>query len=190
MLEFERALQAADRAAGGDGPRPPVLDWTDVEGPVVLPTFCRTLDFPADLLPAGATGRRAESDLQQLAQRGYKEIQRGRTDDQLRFTLKYFKNQVDRALSQPQHQLFASTEGGDGKSIESPHNSLHTAVGFPMSSIPYASYHPLFFLHHANVDRQYEAYLLSHPQAAAQFEASQRAFSRRTRATATCGTSR
>ena len=35
--------------------------------------------------------------------------------------------------------------------MESSHNSVHVALGFPMSTVPYAAFHPIFFLHHANV---------------------------------------
>eukprot|EP00965_Chrysotila_dentata_P160301 5293305-Pleurochrysis_carterae.AAC.1 len=39
------------------------------------------------------------------------------------------------------------------------HNSIHVAVGYPMTSVKWAAFHPIFFLHHCNVDRLYEAYL-------------------------------
>jgi hypothetical protein len=39
--------------------------------------------------------------------------------------------------------------------IEQPHNNLHVWVGGDMGVIPYAAYDPIFWCHHANVDRQW-----------------------------------
>ena len=57
-----------------------------------------------------------------------------------------------------------------------PHNGVHGAVGYPLSDVPFASFHPLFFLLHCNVDRMYEAYLgyWGHEESEREFEATQR----------------
>jgi hypothetical protein len=41
------------------------------------------------------------------------------------------------ALEQDQHWQHASTKFRRGHSIEDPHNQIHVAVGFPMSSIAF-----------------------------------------------------
>ena len=55
--------------------------------------------------------------------------------------------------------------------MESPHNSVHVACGFPMTSLNYAAFFPGFFLHHCQVDRVYEAYLRDHADSAEEFKA-------------------
>ena len=36
---------------------------------------------------------------------------------------------------------------------------MHGIVGFPMASLAWAAFHPVFYLHHNNVDRVYEKYI-------------------------------
>ncbi|GLC38351.1 hypothetical protein PLESTB_001267400 [Pleodorina starrii] len=65
-------------------------------------------------------------------------------------------------MGQLLHSRAASTAGmaGHGQwSLEQPHNMLHNACDFPMSDVPFAAFHPIFWLHHSNVDRLYEAFL-------------------------------
>merc|ERR1719210_200820 len=50
-----------------------------------------------------------------------------------------------------------------GNSIESPHNTIHVILGFPMTSVAFAAFHPSFLLHHCNVDRIYQKYLELEP---------------------------
>ena len=166
MLEFERALQAAaarpaamarsasrtgtDRRRGRSSPR--------------RPSAARSTSRPA--AANGATGpapRAICSSSRSAATR--RSSADAPSSTSFRFTLKYFKTQVDRALSQPQHQL-SGVDRGRRRAVDRVAAQLaaHRRRSFPMSSIPYASYLIyLFFLHHANVDRQYEAYLLSAP---------------------------
>jgi len=47
--------------------------------------------------------------------------------------------------------------------INGPHGSIHVRVGGDMCCVPTASYDPIFFLHHANVDRIWATWQLSHP---------------------------
>ena len=71
-----------------------------------------------------------------------------------------FHKICNRALWTNQHFDAAST--GDGvtdNDVESPHNYIHNACGYPMTTASFAAFHPIFFLHHCNVDRLYEAYI-------------------------------
>lgn len=43
--------------------------------------------------------------------------------------------------------------------IQGPHGSVHVEVGGSMSSVPTAAQDPIFYLHHANVDRQWNLWL-------------------------------
>ena len=43
------------------------------------------------------------------------------------------------------------------------HGSVHGRVGGNMSSVPYAGFDPIFYLHHANVDRLWAVWQASHP---------------------------
>lgn len=68
------------------------------------------------------------------------------------------------ALSQPSFYSNdgASFAGGDvrGGSLETiPHNFIHTWVGGDMAGVPTAGLDPLFWVHHANIDRLWEVWL-------------------------------
>ena len=54
------------------------------------------------------------------------------------------------------------------QSLEAPHNEAHGACGFPMPSTVTASWSLLFWLHHVNVDRVWEAYLTARGSAVAE----------------------
>lgn len=47
--------------------------------------------------------------------------------------------------------------------INGPHGSVHVRVGGDMASVPSASYDPIFYFHHANVDRIWARWQLDHP---------------------------
>jgi tyrosinase len=47
--------------------------------------------------------------------------------------------------------------------LENPHNGLHGFVGGTMGIIPYAAYDPIFWAHHANVDRLFSEWQAAHP---------------------------
>ena len=81
---------------------------------------------------------------------------------------------ADACLSSTFHAQHASTAFSDHRnpSVESPHNSVHGAVGGIMASYQ-SSFHPVFWLHHCQVDRLYEAYLALQPDSADEFEAHQ-----------------
>lgn len=73
-----------------------------------------------------------------------------------------------------QHWAHASTRfSGTYPSIETPHNSMHVIVGGSggqMSSVAWAAYDIVFWLHHCNVDRIYESYLSIEPDSQQEFE--------------------
>lgn len=47
--------------------------------------------------------------------------------------------------------------------LENPHNGLHGFVSGTMGVIPYSAYDPIFWAHHANVDRLFGAWQDAHP---------------------------
>ena len=65
---------------------------------------------------------------------------------------------VDFALSQLEFADFSTT-------LENPHGGLHVWVGGDMGSVPTAAYDPVFWLHHANVDRIWYFWQQQHPNA-------------------------
>ena len=65
-------------------------------------------------------------------------------------------SQVQTAMSEAS---FASFQDA----INGPHGSIHVRVSGDMCCVPTASYDPIFFLHHANVDRIWARWQLTHP---------------------------
>lgn len=68
------------------------------------------------------------------------------------------------ALTQANFSSFQS-------SLNGPHGSVHVRVGGNMASVAMAGYDPIFYLHHANVDRLWAIWQNSHPAALASNEA-------------------
>merc|ERR1719454_2436145 len=86
--------------------------------------------------------------------------------------------QAEECLAVSEHWMHASTRfNRQGYSVETSHNSIHMACGFPMTSIRYAAFTPLFFLHHCNVDRIYEKHVNMEGQAECAQEFSNRQMS-------------
>lgn len=52
------------------------------------------------------------------------------------------------------------------QNLENPHNGLHIWVGGDMASVPTAAYDPVFWMHHANVDRIWAMWQQERPDAA------------------------
>jgi tyrosinase len=48
--------------------------------------------------------------------------------------------------------------------IEDVHNAVHGWTGGTMGIIPWAAYDPIFWAHHANIDRLWRIWQLRHPQ--------------------------
>ena len=170
MMEVEDSLRRADVALGNDG-RIGFPYWDSFHRPElngeILPAIIRDAfrDMPEDLVDGAASAKAG-----QFASRGYSRV-RSEAEVKDFITRKYDLPLVcDAALWTSQHFNAAST--GDGKSnddVESPHNYVHNAVGYPMTTTSFAAYHPIFFLHHCNVDRLYEAYLKYHPDSQQEF---------------------
>ncbi|KAF3274294.1 hypothetical protein TWF970_008044 [Orbilia oligospora] len=62
---------------------------------------------------------------------------------------------------------FSNRVGNNGASVESIHDGIHVWVGGPyghMTSVPYSSFDPVFFLHHTNVDRLFAIWQAVNPK--------------------------
>jgi peptidoglycan hydrolase-like protein with peptidoglycan-binding domain len=173
LLEMELALQAADRELGGDGRLAlPYWDWTSLSVDEGMP---RAIAHEFAQMPSDLVSTDSHAD---LAERGFTRVNSAR-DIYMRIGSARTSEMVSIALAQPLHWQHASTRWRgffDGNSLEAPHNSVHVAVGFPMTSTRFASFHPIFHLHHCNVDRLHESYLQAQGRAEveAEFVATQR----------------
>jgi len=67
------------------------------------------------------------------------------------------------------YNLFSNTNANDGgkghQSLENIHNTIHNSVGGDMGYLWIAAMDPIFFLHHANVDRLYAMWQAIYPDA-------------------------
>eukprot|EP00913_Durusdinium_trenchii_P035876 g33572.t1 len=130
LYEFEQAIIKADQDLGHDGNiGVPYWDWTRLElNGQVLPRIIRE-NFSE--LPSGLVD---ESQAGQLGSRGY----RLPSEDRLRQNLIAMQviSQAESCLTVAEHWLHASTRfSRRGFSVESSHNSVHVALGFPMSTV-------------------------------------------------------
>jgi tyrosinase len=71
-------------------------------------------------------------------------------------TLKTLVKQVAKAQIQKTYVSYSPA-------LENPHNGLHGFVGGTMGIIPYAAYDPIFWAHHANIDRLFSEWQAAHP---------------------------
>lgn len=69
----------------------------------------------------------------------------------------------DGLATQAQTAMSATTFSSFQGQVNSVHGGLHVTVGGDMQSVPTASYDPIFYLHHANVDRMWARWQLDHP---------------------------
>ena len=156
LVEMEHVIQEADRELGGDGSIAlPYWDWLDTSHADVVPAIIR--EHFASGLPEGLVDD-SDPEMRQLADRGYNI----RSDAAIArsFVRADISGKTNRCLQQTLHHLHAYTPRRvRGDAVEDPHDSVHVAAGFPMTSLDFAAWSPLFFLHHNNVDRVYEAYL-------------------------------
>lgn len=71
--------------------------------------------------------------------------------------------------SQKNYTLFSNTNANDGgaghQSLENIHNTIHLNVGGDMTYLWIAAMDPIFFLHHANVDRLFAIWQAIYPDA-------------------------
>merc|ERR1719317_1363789 len=163
MVEMEKALQAADIKNGGDGKISlPYWDWTDRSREELIPSFIRKefpnvqglVEDPNSILNRRDFEMPEDNEMQQ-------------TLDRMRIN-----SLVDRFYLEGEHFRAASNEISQNN-IELPHDSIHMASGWPMTTIPFAAFQPLFYLHHCNIDRQYEKYLELHDDTQREFEVTQ-----------------
>ena len=57
-------------------------------------------------------------------------------------------------------------------SIEDPHNGIHGGLRGVMATYE-SSFHPIFWLHHNNIDRFYQKYVELHPDSMEEFKLKQ-----------------
>jgi hypothetical protein len=169
LLEFERSMRRADIALGGDGNIGlPYWDWskTEVNGQV-LPGFVRNqlmVEFPSDFFPSGAQTSgflMSNTSSDSRIARGFQGARLGEA--------------ADSALKVARHAQAVCTkwEAPDSSSLESPHNSVHGIVGGIMAAFQ-SSFHPVFWMHHCNIDRYGDKYIELQPDSAREFEAFQK----------------
>jgi hypothetical protein len=139
---FEDALQAV-----GCKVMLPFWDWSS--GPSTgIPDACRQ---PTYVNQSGAT---APNPLYAGPRFGGGMTNRSATIDTTSFD--DLAASVQSAMSEPTFSSFQSL-------INGPHGSIHVRVSGDMCCVPTASYDPIFFLHHANVDRIWARWQLTHP---------------------------
>jgi tyrosinase len=163
LLEMETALRKADKELGNDGDIGlPYWDW--IKNPSFPPIIRKQFsELPPKFFQAQGAGASVA-------------LNRRNSDETIELNLRNanLKQLVDDCLSVDEHWKHASTRWRRGSSIETPHNSLHVAIGYPMTTVAHAAFDPVFWLHHANVDRIHEAYLMRHPDSRQEFAATQR----------------
>jgi tyrosinase len=71
----------------------------------------------------------------------------------------------DDLATSAQTALTSSSFASFQSQINGVHGSVHVRTGGDMGSVPTASYDPIFFLHHANVDRLWAQWQAAHPGA-------------------------
>ena len=186
LLEMETALMKADQEVGNDGNiAHPYWDFSSYEievdekkivvPEVIYEQFGPEFRFSDEFFQGQTDGRlydigfRGLRDPAQLSMR----LDSSSIMDNVRNCLDLNANF--------EHWMHASTENRRRVSVETPHNNCHNALGFPLTSLSYAAFHPMFWLLHCNVDRIYQAYveargverckedIFKHQNAAAQF---------------------
>ena len=192
LVAFERALQTADRALGNDG-RLGLPYWdcatSEINGqvvPAVLREYFHERSGPHATVRALIADPQGRAPARQLWNLGYSNIN---PDFVIRRHLEAsdVRRSTNRALWVAQHWRAASSEGDSRRaagraqnSIEKPHDEVHGFCGYPMNVIDFAAYHPLFWLHHCNIDRLYESYIAIHGRAESMNEYRARQASRTT----------
>ena len=171
LLEFEGAFRRADMALGGDGMIGlPYWGWDDVAvNGEVFPKVVRERfsQYPPDMFPRSDADAAAAGAAETQSDRGL----RVPPDGSIARWIGSVGDEARRSLRVAQHWQHACTRGRSATkpSIESPHNTVHGKLGGVMASFQ-SSFHPIFWLHHNNIDRFYEQYISMHPDSLAEFK--------------------
>eukprot|EP00927_Polykrikos_kofoidii_P050465 TRINITY_DN44380_c0_g1_i1.p1 TRINITY_DN44380_c0_g1~~TRINITY_DN44380_c0_g1_i1.p1 ORF type:complete len:978 (-),score=171.58 TRINITY_DN44380_c0_g1_i1:236-3169(-) len=155
LVDLEQCLRRADKELGGDGNIGlPYWDWSQVEvDGQFVPKIIREFfgEMQGGLVSPTVDGA-------PLVESGYTQI---RSDEDMKASLLATKiiEMASGCLLQNEHWMFMSNRNLVGYNLEEPHNEIHVLSGFPMNDNGFAAYHPLFFLHHCNVDRIYQGFV-------------------------------
>ncbi|GBG32650.1 Matrix metalloproteinase-C [Hondaea fermentalgiana] len=167
LLALEEALQEADRALGRDGMIAlPYWDFSqyEVNGEIVprivREAFGENFAFPENFFPTDAM-QNASRGVQRFVETQFKRLN---NDDRVlrklqKAAVREKSNECLDTFTNLEHWQHASTENKRSESVESPHNATHNALGYPLTSLKFAAFHPMFWLLHCNADRQYEKYI-------------------------------
>ena len=156
LLDFETTMRRADKALGQDGNIGlPYWDWArpEINGEVFPKILKEQLtEFPADFFPAGfETSYPRHSHL----------LRPGVLSDVTPDVM--LKGQLERLGSMASKALLTDRHHRAVRDIEMPHNHVHGDVGGIMGAVNTAGFHPVFWLHHNNIDRFYEKSIQVHP---------------------------
>mmetsp|Transcript_61560 Transcript_61560/g.55556 ORF Transcript_61560/g.55556 Transcript_61560/m.55556 type:complete len:791 (-) Transcript_61560:65-2437(-) len=167
LMDFEKALQQADRDLGNDGNVAlHYWDWT-VNQQDGLPKMIRDrfTGWPDDFWPESLRNERMTQELRRAS------------DREIASQLRSWNVSSDASdcLLATQHWAHASTRFRNNAypSLETPHNSIHVIVGGgggQMGGVAWAAFDIAFWLHHNQVDRVYESYLKLEPDSSEEFE--------------------
>ena len=165
LMEMEAVLQEADKINGNDGRiTQPYWDFSvsekhgQVLPSLILEHFGSSFDFPANFFDSVGLDNPLAKEKFSGLRSGNALVARLRNSD--------IAGLASECLDQDnnhEHWMHASTENNRGTPVESPHNQAHVALGFPLTSLSYAAFHPMFWLLHCNVDRIYEGYVRGSP---------------------------
>ena len=175
LLDFERTLRRADVALGGDGNLGlPYWDWSRPElNGQVIPSIVRDRlmdEFADEFYPDGVK--------EVLHKKKNWRMAGTKSDDRIKAYLEDANTtgQANQCLNSLRHSTHSCTRYQTARrtSVENCHNAVHMAVQGIMGSFQ-SSFHPLFWLHHNNVDRIYEKYLELQPDSKQEYERFQKA---------------
>ena len=180
LIDFEQMLRRADMALGHDGMLGlPYWGWEEMEVngqvlPAMIRRMCDAIDNETwgkmqnndptalDFYPGSWENRDGHYWL------GYRTDRAGEfiraPDDAALARLLDSANVVEeaeRSLHMSLHRAHASSTYARGRaavSIEQPHGTVHVHTGDVMRSHR-SSFHPVFWMHHCNIDRFYQSYL-------------------------------
>jgi len=158
VYQFESLLKAADKANGNDGSIGlPYWDWCN--NPTIPPELRQWTELPSSGIPSqhrNFAGLRPDIIASITTPSGGISLQVPwtRVSD-----WRYAVRNMWRLHNFPQ---FVSKNGiniGNYSDLEQIHDQIHGEVGGIMGLLEVAAFHPLFWLHHCNIDRLLETYL-------------------------------